>query len=147
MNLLYHPPFKNRSKRFKPNKPPPSHYVNEEFPEISSLVRQCLSRNINYDDNVVKIEGDFTDIIGMSLHNDKYLSDHSVIDEEYIPFDGREHDTKSCLLKNIKKRCHQNMLDVWRVTKIVMLLVITRTTVIRLLLPARDNILIPNTNG
>ena len=104
MNLLNHPSLNNRSKRFKPNKPPPSHCVNEECSEISSLVRQSRSRNINYDDNIVKIEGDFTDFSDVSLHNDKYLSDDSVIDEEYIPFDGSERDTNSCLTKKHKKK-------------------------------------------
>ena len=104
MNLLYHPSLNNRSKQFKPNKPPPSHCINEQFSEISSLVRQCRSCNINYYDNIVKIEGDFTDISDVSLHNDEYLSDRSVIDEEYIPFDGSERVTNSCLTKKHPKK-------------------------------------------
>ena len=106
MNLSYHPSLNNRSKRFKPNKPPPSHHVNDEFSEISSLVRQCRYPNINYDDNIVKIEGDFTDISDVSLHNDKYSSDDSVIDEEYIPFDGMNVIQIHALRKNTPKRWH-----------------------------------------
>ena len=87
MNLLYHPLFK------------------EELSEISSFVRQCQSRNINYDDNIVKIKGDVSDISDMSVHNDENLSDHSVIDEEYIPFDETKCDIKTCLKKKHKKRC------------------------------------------
>ena len=40
----------------------------------------------------------------MSLHNDVYLSDDSVIDKEYIPFDGSECDTNSCLTKKHTKK-------------------------------------------
>ena len=41
----------NRKKRYNPNKPPPSHRISDEAAEVTSLFRQCRSRNINYDEN------------------------------------------------------------------------------------------------
>ena len=123
----------NRSKRFNPNKPPPSHHVIDEVSEISSLLRQCHSRNINYDENIVKIEGELTDISDAKIHNNEYLLDDSFMDEEYIPLDGSEHDTNSCLPKNTPKRSCRNMLNHWEVQKIVMLSEITRMAEIILL--------------
>ena len=102
----------NRLKRFKPNKPPHSHCITEEISEVTSLARQCRSRDINYDDNIVKIEDDFSDIPDTSLHNDENSSDESVIDHEYTPDDLRDCVTKSCIQKKQTKKMPLKYLPV-----------------------------------
>ena len=94
----------NRAKRFKPNKPPHSHRISEDISEVLSIGRQCRSRDINYDDNIVKIEGDLTDILDRSLHNDEYSSDDCAMDDEYIPYYHRDCDTKPRLQKKQTKK-------------------------------------------
>ena len=89
----------NRLKRFKPNKPPPSHCICDDISKVTSLLRQCWSCDINYDENIVKIEGGFIGIPDTRLHNDKYSSDESVIDHEYTPDNACDYVSKSGIQK------------------------------------------------
>ena len=100
--ILFH--CTNRLKRLKPNKPPPSHRICDEISEVTSLVRQCRSCDINYDENIVKIEGDISGIPESRLHNNEYSSDESVIDHERTPDNVSDCATKSGIPKKLTKK-------------------------------------------
>ena len=100
---LFH--WTNRLKWFKPNKLPPSHRICDEISEVTSLVRQCRSCDINYDENIVKIEGDFSGKPNSRLHNNEYSSDVSVIDHEHTPDNVSDCVNKSGIpIKQTKKK-------------------------------------------
>ena len=94
----------NRLKRFNPNKPPPSHRISDEFSEVTSLVRQCRSRDINYDEKIIKIEGDFSDVPDTILNIDEDSSDDSGTDDEHIPDKVGDTIKKTSIQKRKKKR-------------------------------------------
>ena len=90
----------NRIKRFNPNKPPASHRISDDVAEVTSLVRQCRSRDINYDEKIIKIEGDFSDVPDTILNISDESSDDSGTDDEHIP----ENDGDTIKKKFIQKR-------------------------------------------